>query len=74
MRILFLHGWNSVPGGVKPTYQDFLRSAFCEFTEKYLFQSMRAAKVRVTPKSETASISFSGKDFQTQILFLKRDA
>jgi hypothetical protein len=20
MRILFLHGWNSVPGGVKPTY------------------------------------------------------
>ena len=20
MKILFLHGWNSVPGGVKPTY------------------------------------------------------
>src|SRR3954452_5458133 len=20
MRVLFLHGWNSVPGGVKPTY------------------------------------------------------
>jgi hypothetical protein len=20
MRILFLHGWNSAPGGVKPTY------------------------------------------------------
>jgi len=20
MRILFLHGWHSVPGGVKPTY------------------------------------------------------
>ena len=20
MRILFLHGWQSVPGGVKPTY------------------------------------------------------
>jgi predicted esterase YcpF (UPF0227 family) len=20
MNILFLHGWNSVPGGVKPTY------------------------------------------------------
>ena len=21
MKVLFLHGWNSVPGGVKPTYQ-----------------------------------------------------
>jgi hypothetical protein len=25
MKILFLHGWQSTPGGIKPTYQPWRR-------------------------------------------------
>ena len=37
-------------------------SAFCEFTEMYLFQSMRVVKVSKTPKSTIAFMVFCHND------------
>ena len=43
MKILFLHGWHSVPGGVKPTY---LQSQGCEVVNPALDDDDFEAAVR----------------------------
>ncbi len=61
MKILFLHGWHSVPGGVKPTYlkdnghTSYSAHFVVAFSEKcqknasiLLFTTMLAGVLRIT--------------------------
>jgi len=44
------------------------KGAVCEFTEKYLFQSVRSAKVSIRPKSVLEPIMFSRNELRAQII------
>ena len=78
MRILFLHGWRSVPGGVKPTYlkthgHDVINPQLDDDDFDAAVKARSKLKsIRTRPMSKTTA-SMGGVDVVWGVMFMARE-